>query len=84
MQNRFSLGTREQGTALTAPASVTFAGKDCERDMNQLRSLPAAVAGAAGTGKALPSQRGDGDSCSAFQLYSLLFGAALPAGDTLH
>lgn len=52
--------------------------------MNQLRSLPAAEAGAAGTGKALPSQRGDGDSCSAFQLYSLLFGAASPAGYTLH
>lgn len=84
MQNRFRLGTREQGTALAAPASLTFAGKDCERDMNQLRSLPAAVAGTAGTGKALPSQRGDGDSCSAFQLYPLLFGAASPAGDTLH
>lgn len=29
--------------------------------MNQLCSLPPVVAGATGTGKALPSQRGDGD-----------------------
>lgn len=51
-------------------------------DKNQLRSLPAAVAG---PGKALPSQRGDGDhSCSALQLCPLLLGAASPALYTLH
>lgn len=56
VQNRLTSGTAEKGAALTRPASLTFAGKDCERYANQLPSLLSAMASASGDGarKVLP------------------------------